>query len=75
MDIIELREELENLLLELLPDFELYVASSGEIVISTGLCEDSDGELETFVPEEDSEEDPDVDPELEDVDELELDEE
>ena len=64
-------EDLEEGLVDLLGDnFSIDVDSEGQIVIYTGLREDEDGELEEFTSDEDLEEDPDIDP---DQEELELD--
>jgi aspartokinase-like uncharacterized kinase len=45
MDLLSLRELLEEALSDSMPNFEIYTAHSGEIVIATGLMEDDDGLL------------------------------
>jgi hypothetical protein len=69
MDIVEFKEIIEEALMDEVPNLEIYVASSGEIIISTGLTEGSDGELVEMDIEEDEEIDPDMEPlDLEDED-------
>jgi hypothetical protein len=62
-------EELVDELSDLIGDnFSIKTNSKGQIIILTGLCENDDGELETFVSDEDLDEDLDIDPEQEPLD-------
>lgn len=63
-------EELEEALDEVLPaGYSIETDSHGQVIIFTGLSQDDDGELITF----DSEEDEDVDPDLEPLGDEDLD--
>jgi hypothetical protein len=65
-------ESLEEALDELFPGgFSIETDSHGQIVIYTGLKSDEDGELSTIDSEEDEDRDPDLDP----LDDDELDDE
>jgi len=67
--MVDNMEDLEEGLIDLLGDgYQIDVDNEGQIVIYTGLCENDDGELETFVSEEDLEEDLDIDPDQEALD-------
>jgi hypothetical protein len=73
MDLVELRTLLDEVFEDAAPNFEICVASSGEIMIATGLTEDDDGNLIEI--DEDFEEDPDLDPDMEPLDVLDEDDE
>ena len=61
-------EELEEALDEILPGgFSIETDNHGQLIVYTGLTQEEDGELVTFESEEDEEVDPDLDP-LEDDD-------
>ena len=45
MDLVELKTELEELLANLAPNFDIGFSDTGEIIIATGLLEDDDGEI------------------------------
>jgi hypothetical protein len=56
-------EELEEALEEIFPNgFQIETDNHGQIIIYTGLSQDEDGELVDF---EEDEEDPDLDPDFE----------
>lgn len=56
-------EELEEALDEVLPaGYSIETDNHGQIVIHTGLTQDDDGELIAFDSEEDEEVDPDLEP-------------
>lgn len=58
-------DELEEALSEILPTrFHISTDNKGQIIIYTGLSQDSDGELVDF-EDEDEEEDDDFDPDFE----------
>ena len=52
MDLVELREQIESLLADIAPNFDIGFTESGEIIIATGLCEDEDGEVVEMNEEE-----------------------
>jgi hypothetical protein len=61
-------EELEEALAEILPSgFQIDTNKHGQIIISTNLTQDDDGELVDF--ESDEDEDPDFDPDSEPLEE------
>lgn len=68
-------EELEEALEDILPaGFQIDTDNHGQIIIYTGLQQDDDGELVDFV-NEDEEEDLDVDPDFEPLEDEEEDDE
>jgi hypothetical protein len=68
-------EDLEEALEDILPaGFQIDTDSHGQLIIITGLQQDDDGELVDFVSEDD-EEDLDVDPDFEPLEDEEDDEE
>lgn len=52
MDLVELREQIESLLADIAPNFDIGFAENGEIIIATGLREDDDGEVVEMNEEE-----------------------
>ena len=67
-------EELEEALTDILGDgYRIDEDAHGQIVIQTGLCIDDDGELKVYVDPDDLEEDPELDPDMDNVDDLDLD--
>lgn len=68
-------EELEEALEDILPNgFQIETDNHGQLIIYTGLQQDDDGELVTFV-NEDEDEDLDVDPDFEPLEDEEDDDE
>jgi hypothetical protein len=69
-------EELEEALRDVLGDrFQIEQDNHGQLIVYTGLCQTDDGEIEVFLSDEDAEEDLDLDPDMESLEELNLDEE
>ena len=67
-------EELEEALTDVLGDgYRIDEDANGQFVIQTGLCIDDDGELKVYVDPDDLEEDPELDPDMDNVDDLDLD--
>jgi hypothetical protein len=67
-------EELEEALSDVLGSgYRVDEDIHGQIVVHTGLRVDDNGELEVYVDEDDLEEDPDLDPEIDSVEDLDLD--
>jgi len=59
-------EDLEEALVEILgEDFEIVTDEEGQLVVWTGLKEDEDGELVDYLSDEDVEEDMEIDPDRE----------
>jgi hypothetical protein len=67
MDLVELRELIEEFLEDSMPNFEIGLSANGEIIIATGLQEDDDGNLIEMDEDVDDESDPDLEPLEEDL--------
>jgi len=63
-------EDLEEALSEVIPsNFHISRDKHGQLVIMTSLCEDDDGDLVDFQPEDEEDEDEDYDHDFESLDE------